>query len=61
MPVLQAEVAKAQQGQRAMEEEIGRIKAKLSQRSIEMLMQEQKVQAAEEKTAEVEASLAAAK
>lgn len=44
-----------------MEEEITRIKAKLSQRSIEMLMQEQKVQAAEDKKAEVEAGLAAAK
>jgi hypothetical protein len=43
-----------------MEEEIGRIKAKLSQRSIEMLMQEQKVQTAEERTAEQEACLAAA-
>lgn len=43
-----------------MEEEIGRIKAKLSQRSIEMLMQEQKMQAADEKTAEQEACLAAA-
>lgn len=43
-----------------MEDEIGRIKAKLSQRSIEMLMQEQKVQAAEEKTAEQEACLVAA-
>jgi hypothetical protein len=59
---------KAQQARCALEDELTRIKSKLSQRSIEMLMQEQKVQAAEElaeangkKAAEAEANTTATK
>lgn len=59
---------KAQQARCALEDELSRIKSKLSQRSIEMLMQEQKVQAAEElaeangrKAAEAEANITATK
>lgn len=65
---LQDDIKKSHQAQHALEDELTRIKSKLSQRSIEMLMQEQKVQAAEElaeanaqKAAESEANVTAMK
>lgn len=48
--VLQEELERVHQARQASDDEAARLKAKLSQRSIELLVLEQKVQAAEERT-----------
>jgi hypothetical protein len=51
MPHVQDELDRVHQAHQASEEEVARLKDKLSQRSIELLLLEQKVQAAEERAA----------